>query len=188
MVARRSRSQRGLVNVADRSTLFHDVQQLSESILDDPPDSASFEAWVTLGNPIPSTPGGKLLGRDLRDSGAPVSLIRMNPLVRPRRDEGGRWLPSGGLSQKEFARLTNVDLDARVPREVQLIVKFARAWLDDDVANQPIRENPYTFEPRIGHTRFSQALKAWRMREREDVSRSRGSPEDRARRSLEDDD
>ena len=38
--------------------------------------------------------------------------------------------------------------------------------------NQPIRENPYTFEPRIGHTKFTDALKAWQARTDKDLSRT----------------
>jgi uncharacterized protein len=171
VVARASRRERGLVNVAQRPSLIHDVMELSESILDDPPDSASFEAWVMLGNPVPPTHDGKLLASDLRDSDEPVSLIRMNPLVRPRKDAAGIWIPPDGLSPNEFRQITNIELDARVPRDVRLLVNLARAWLDDLVPNQPIRENPYTFDPRIGHTRFSDALKAWQARTDKDSMR-----------------
>jgi len=172
VVARGSRRERGLVDVAQRPGLFHDVMELSESILDDPPDSASFEAWVMLGNPVPATHDGRLLASELRESEEPVSLIRMNPLVRPRKDAAGNWIPPQGLSQKEFSQITNIELDARVPRDVRLLVKLARAWLDDQVLNQPIRENPYTFEPRIGHTKFTDALKAWQARTDKDSSRT----------------
>jgi hypothetical protein len=88
----------------------------------------------------------------------------MSPLVRPRSEGPGAWGPPDGLTRAEFARLTNIELDARVPNDVGLLVKFARAWLDDKVPNQPIRENPYTFAPRIGHTTFSEALQGWQAR------------------------
>jgi hypothetical protein len=172
VVARGSWRERGVVNVAQRPSLFHDVMELSESILDDPPDSASFEAWVMLGNPVPPTHDGRLLASELRESEEPISLIRMNPLVRPSKDAAGNWMPPQGLSQKEFRQITNIELDARVPRDVRLLVKLARAWLDDQVPNQPIRENPYTFEPRIGHTKFTDALKAWQARTDKDLSRT----------------
>jgi uncharacterized protein len=172
VVARGSRSERGLVDVAQRPGLFRDLTELSESILDDPPDSASFEAWVMLGNPVPATHDGKLLASELRESEEPVSLIRMNPVVRPRKDATGKWIAPQGLSRKEFRQITNIELDARVPRDVRLLVKLARAWLDDQVVNQPIRENPYTFDPRIGHTEFTEALKAWQARRDEDLSRA----------------
>ena len=92
----------------------------------------------------------------------------MNPLVRPRLDHTKNWIPPDGLTLQEFRQLTNIELDARVPEDVSLLVKFARAWLNDRVANQPIRENPYTFEARIGHTTCSQARDAWMNRERVD--------------------
>jgi len=170
VVARAARGERALVRIAARPTLVRDVQELAESILDDPPDSASFEAWVMLGNPLPGAHNAKLLAHDLREHHEPVSLVRMNPLVRPGKDAAGRWTPPPGWSQKEFGRLTAIDLDARVPQDVGLLVKLARAWLDDQVPNQPIRENPYTFEPRIGHTTFSEAFGAWQARTSRDRS------------------
>jgi hypothetical protein len=177
VVARRRRRERGLVNTADRSAVFHDLWELAQSILDDPPDSASFEAWIMLGNPVPPSPRDTLLAGDLRRNAEPVSLVRMNPLVRPTKDADGLWRPPDGLTQREFSRLTNIELDARVPQDVRLIVKLAQAWLDDSVPNQPIRENPYTFVPRIGHTRFSEALEAWQARTSRDFEQRGRTPE-----------
>jgi uncharacterized protein len=176
VVTHRARRQRGLVNVAERSALFHDLQELSASILDDPPDSATFDAWIMLGNPVPVSPQGSLLASELRQNPEPASLVRMNPLVRPRKDADGKWVQPDGLSLREFARLPNIELDARVPQDVRLLVKFARAWLDDNVPNQAIRENPYTFVPRIGHTKFSEALDAWKARMTRDFERGGEAP------------
>ncbi len=173
VVARSSRRERGLAAAAACPGLFHDLGELAGSILDDPPDSASFEAWVMLGNPVPPTPTATLLARDLSQLAEPVSLVRMNPLVRPVKEAAGNWQPPTGLKQWEFRTLTNIDIDARVPQDVTLIVKFARAWLDDNVPNQPIRENPYTFEARIGYTRFSEAFEAWKARKSRDLEQRR---------------
>src|SRR5262245_7417562 len=168
VVEKRSRKERGLVDLPERSGLTHDLMELSASILDDPPDAATFEAWVMLGNPIPAVHTGKLLAEELQAHPHPVTLVRMNPLARPRVDHAMNWIPPDGLTVQEFRQLTNIELDARVPEDVSLLVKFARAWLNDQVGNQPIRENPYTFEPRIGHTTFSQARDAWMERDRVD--------------------
>jgi len=165
---KRSRKERGLVNLPERLGLAHDLMELSASILDDPPDAATFEAWVMLGNPMPATHTDKLLAEQLQNHPHPVNLVRMNPLVRPRLDHAKNWIPPDGLTLQEFRQLANIELDARVPEDVSLLVKFARAWLNDQVENQPIRENPYTFEPRIGHTTFSQARHAWMNREQID--------------------
>jgi uncharacterized protein len=173
VVARPSRKERGLVNIPEHPGVFHDLQELSGSILDDPPDSASFDAWIMLGNPVPPTPHDTLLASELSRNPEPVSLVRMNPLARPRKLAPGEWAPPDGLTKKEFSRLTNVELDARVPQDVRLLVKFAQAWLNDDVPNQPIRENPYTFVPRIGHPKFGEALEAWMARTNRDME-SRG--------------
>lgn len=168
VVNKRPRKERGLVNLPERFGLFHDLQELSESILDDPPDAASFEAWVMLGNPIPATHTGTMLAQELRAHADPETLVRMNPLVRPRQDDAKNWIPPDGLTRKEFRLLTNIELDAGAPDDVGLLVKFARAWLNDQIGNQPIRENPYTFEARIGHTKFSEARDAWMSRDRVD--------------------
>jgi hypothetical protein len=74
-----------------------------------------------LGNPVPARHDGKMLASELRQHAEPVSLVRMNPLVRPRR-VGGLWVPPDGLSQKEFRKVTNIELDARVPEDVSLLV------------------------------------------------------------------
>jgi hypothetical protein len=165
---KRSRKERGLINLPERLGLAHDLMELSASILDDPPDAATFEAWVMLGNPMPAAHTDKLLAEQLQTHPHPVNLVRMNPLVRPRLDHANNWTPPDGLTLREFRQLANIELDARVPEDVSLLVKFARAWLNDQVGNQPIRENPYTFEPRIGHTTFSQARDAWMKREHVD--------------------
>jgi len=44
------------------------------------------------------------------------------------------------------------------------------------VPNQPIRENPYTFEPRIGHIRFSEAFEAWNARHARDLDERGEAP------------
>jgi uncharacterized protein len=174
IVARPARAERGLTSTPGTPGLFHDLRELSESILDDPPDSASFEAWIMLGNPVPPLPTGTLLADELRQHPEPVSLVRMNPLVRPVpvKDGSGNWQPPDGLTREEFVKLTNIDIDARAPQDVALLLKFSRAWLNGQVPNQPIRENPYTFEARIGHTNFSDALEAWQVRCRRDLEAS----------------
>ncbi len=171
IVARPTPEELGLVDAPARHGLFTDLRELSESILDDPPDSATFEAWIMLGNPVPSLPTGKLLASELRQLPEPVSLVRMNPLVRPVKDVHRNWQPPAGLSREEFAKLANIDLDARVPDDVTLIAQYARAWLNDEAPNQPIRENPYTFDARIGHILFSEALEAWQARRGLDLER-----------------
>src|SRR5262245_37293105 len=103
VVEKRSRKERGLVNLPERLGLPHDLMELSASILDDPPDAATFEAWVMLGNPIPAVHTGKLLAEELQAHPHPVTLVRMNPLVRPRLDHASmNWIPPDGLTVQEF--------------------------------------------------------------------------------------
>jgi hypothetical protein len=93
VVEKRSRKERGVVNLPERFGLFHDLMELSGSILDDPPDAATFDAWVMLGNPIPALHTGKMLAEELEVHPDPVTLVCMNPLVRPRLDDAKNWAP-----------------------------------------------------------------------------------------------
>ncbi len=151
-----SREQKALTRGRRESTVHGDLKQLAMSILDDPPDSATFTAHVVLRQPIPdpfSTPPIR----------PPVSgsVIRMSPVVRPVRDPAdGGWRPPGDFTIPEFLTLRELDLDAVAEPEVLLLAKLGRQWVEDRIANQPIRENR-NFECQIGHAKFSEARDAW---------------------------
>jgi hypothetical protein len=147
-----------LMRKPEKATLFRDVAKLSQAILDDPPDSATFEAWVMLGNPVPP-PHQQLRAHELRQM-TPATLIRLNPLVRPIQN-GAQWAPPPGLTPKEFYRLTRINLDAPRAYHVTLLKKFGELWLEGKVENQPIKENHYTMATHIGHDTFQDALSEW---------------------------
>lgn len=137
---------------------FHDLKELAESILDDPPDAASFEAFVALGQPLPEPGEVSTGGR----------LVRMNPLIQPIYDpQSQQWSsPEGYDPATTFAQLANTPMDAAKPREVDRIVKFCEHWLagsdeNPSIVNQPLRANRQTLQVEIGHRWFSQALTAW---------------------------
>ena len=137
-------------------TLLGDLKELAGSILDDPPDSATYSAHVILGQALPDA-------KAVPPIRPPVSgtVIRMSPLIRPvRLYPGAKWLLPVGLRIDEFAQLTNLELDAVSQDEIGLLEKLGKLWLADAMSNQAIRENR-NFEVQIGHHHFSEACRAW---------------------------
>jgi hypothetical protein len=135
------------------STLFGDVAQLSTSILDDPPDTATFVSHTIL------SPKGLVT-----TSTGPMEnpVVRLAPVVRPVRSSPyENWTLPKGFTKEEFLALVNLDLDATTPEQIALLGKLADAWIGGDVANQAIRENA-NFEPDIGDGTFAAGLQHWR--------------------------
>lgn len=129
--------------------LFADIGKLATSIVDDPPDAASFIAHVMTASTQPA-----LAPNESR-------IIRMNPLVSPVKNTDGKWTFPTGLSRSEFETLCTLDMDAVEQGQVNLLVKFADLWLQGCVANQPIRMDGTTLEPEIGYRTFNDAKNAW---------------------------
>ncbi len=134
-----------------------DLRQLADAFIDDPSDSASFQAHLALGQQIPEDPAHPV------EDGA---LIRLNPLVQPIRTPGG-WVRPAGLIEAEdgsdeFVRLCNLAVDAVEDRDIALIRKFCLLWHNDAVVNQPIRAHADTFDCEIGQRWYSEARARWR--------------------------
>ncbi|WP_175632228.1 patatin-like phospholipase family protein [Pedobacter ghigonis] len=125
--------------------LIKDVQKMGTSILNDPPDTAAFVAYMILN---PSMPG------------QPVDFIRMNPALRPVLidDPSGRyWDLPAGIDKDEYAKLNAMDMDAVADDEVALIKKLCNNWLNGEgVPNQSIRSNS-SLNCLIGHADFEAA-------------------------------
>jgi len=146
-----------LLQSPHESTLLGDIEELSTSILDDPPDAATYVSHVIL------SPKG------LEDAGfGPLEepVVRMSPLVRPRRSSPSeKWkLPDGwGI---EFKYLFDLEMDGTHPTEteekcIELLKLLAEAWFNGVVANQAIRENA-DLECDIGDPTFTEALQHWK--------------------------
>jgi hypothetical protein len=136
------------------STIVNDLRKMATSILDDPPDAASFHAHIMLGGPLPA-----------HGSAAPVTtgpVVRMNPLVQPMPGNStAQWVLPSGLSDDEFGKLVQLDMDAIEQDQVLLISKLCDLWLANKVRNQGIRVVRETLLPDIGHATFADAKKAW---------------------------
>ena len=137
--------------------LLTDIKKMAGSILDDPPDAATYISHVVLGGKV-SAYGGVVT-----DS----KVIRMNPLIQPV-SKNGRWEIPHALTEEEFSKLEDMDMAVVEDEPVRLIEKFCEAWMNisanpntNPVPNQGIRANGDTLELEIGHRTFTEAKVAW---------------------------
>lgn len=135
-----SRSETGLVN---------DLRKIAGAILDDPPDIATYLAYVMTGGPW----NPKV---DLQRG----RIVRMNPLVSPVKN-GTNWAPPPGMSLDQFGYLANLDMDAIEQHDVDAISAFADLWLQSRVPNQPVRMDEDTLTLEVGDGWFSEAVAWW---------------------------
>lgn len=143
----------GVMQSRQVSNPGNDLKELAGSIVDDPPDTATFIAYVVLRQPIP-------------DSNHPAvasgrAIVRMNPMIQPVQNTDGSWASPAGLPVSDFNAIANLEMDAVEQTDVQRIQNLCALWLADKVPNQPIRANSENFHCEIGHSTFSQAKAAW---------------------------
>ncbi|PKU21981.1 patatin-like phospholipase family protein [Telmatospirillum siberiense] len=130
--------------------LANDLRLVATSILDDPPDAATFIAHALTG-------GGKGL-----EMPAVSRIVRMSPMIQPVRDAAGVWSPPGGVTLKQFEALTRIDMDALEQWQVEMISGYCDLWLAGKVPNQPIRANGDTLAAEVGYGDFPSAQNVWR--------------------------
>jgi hypothetical protein len=130
------------------SGLAGDIGKIASSILDDPPDSASFIAHVmTAGATVPP-------------AGAVSRIVRMNPVIAPV-EAGGQLQPPGGMTVAQFQYLCGIGIDALPPNQVNAINAYAELWLSGHAPNQQIHTDAGTPPVTIGQADFPAALAAW---------------------------
>jgi len=140
-----------LVAKPSETVLRADIEKLAGAIIDDPPDIASFLAHVMTGSaPPPGAPAP-----------ADSRIVRMNPLISPKREDDGKLVAPGGMSEEKFTDLVKLGIDAVKQSEVDAISAYAKLWLESVALNQPIRMNPDTMEPELGQGTFEKATTAW---------------------------
>ena len=143
----------GLLMSRVKPSLIADIQKLATTILDDPPDAASFISHVMLGQRLP---------KDDKDFVRDTSLVRMNPLVQPVLSNG-KWLVpwgSGAKELKQFTSLKTLGLDAIENDEIRLIDDFCDRWTHGSVVNQSIRARS-DLSCEIGHGSYQDAKSHW---------------------------
>jgi hypothetical protein len=163
--------------------LIGDVQKLATSIVENPPDVATYIAFHMLGHKLP--PREAELEAPVRSV---MRIIRLNPLIQPTVNHYVESNPlmfdipaadsprAGEMPASDFRRLLTLDLDAVGKDDVDLIHRFGQLWLDDLVHNQPILAGPTKLECELGQRWFGQA----RQRAREIGLVSPPSPERQA--------
>lgn len=143
-----------LVLARQSSSFKRDLVKLASSILDDPPDAASFITHAILNSGA---------GRPVGQTG---NVIRMNAFVHPDR-AGDRWTyPPGLTGEKErekFRRIFKIDMDAVKQDEVNRIKELGEWWISGKVRNQPVRADGDSFACQVGHDSFADAQAAWRL-------------------------
>ena len=136
-----------LVAAPEATGMVHDLKEMAMSILDDPPDAASFAGHVVLGGRLPRP------GEPAVEDGP---LVRLNPLVQPWLDATGttwtRMLPPE--QDDVFELLVKLRMDATEGKEIDAIKMLAVEWLAGRSPNQAIRTNRNCLVE-IGHRRFA---------------------------------
>ena len=142
----------GVTQVPQNPTIPNNLAELAGSIIDDPPDAASFVAYVALRQPLPDA-----------NQPTPVSgsIIRMNPMIQPVQKGDGSWVLPPGLSAADFTALVNLDLAVIDDNDIAKIRNLAQQWFAGKVPNQPIRSNSENFACEVGHSTFALAKSAW---------------------------
>ncbi|WP_321922135.1 patatin-like phospholipase family protein [Paraburkholderia guartelaensis] len=148
----------GLPDTTDAELVLHqqstglptDIGTMAKSIVSDPPDAATFAAYLTLGGICCCNPG---------EPAIEGPLVRMNPMIRPCYANGNWTLPDG-LESTEFAALVKLDMDATQQSDVDLITRFCDLWIQGPVPNQAVRTNEL-FQTLIGQNTFEAAKVAW---------------------------
>ncbi|MDP9053401.1 MAG: patatin-like phospholipase family protein [Acidobacteriota bacterium] len=131
------------------SGLVTDLRKLALSVLDDPPDIATFLAHVMTG-------GGAGLNTQAADS----RIVRMSPLVSPV-GSAGAWTAPGAMTAEQFSYLAKLDMDAVEQIQVDAISRYADLWVQGVAPNQPVRMDGDTLKKELGQDRFPAAVHAW---------------------------
>lgn len=135
--------------------LLADIEKLSEAVISDPPDHASFVAHMMLSDALP-IPG---------DAGVfnNSPIVRMNPLIAPLPNSGGgvsAWTWPEGLKTPEQRKIIGLDMAAVQPNDFALVQQLASDWIAGRIRNQPIRmSNDLICD--IGDETFYEAMTRW---------------------------
>jgi Patatin-like phospholipase len=131
-----------------KTGLLNDIHRLATSIMDDPPDVATFLAHV-------------MTGGDTNIAGSPASrVVRMNPKISPAGAPGA-WGPPGKMTVQQFKDISTLAVDALEQKDVDKIAAYAELWLAGEVPNQPIREDTTTMKLELGSATFKEAASLW---------------------------
>lgn len=123
-----------------------DLLKMSNSILSDPPDAATFDTHQIMRLPYAErTP----------------RLIRINPLVKPRLKDN-RWeKPGFDWTENQLKKLFTMDMAIATTDGVKFLNKLCKDFFEGAFDNQGIRLGGEKMEPILGHRKFKDALNDW---------------------------
>jgi hypothetical protein len=122
------------------------IKKLAKTIVDDPPDAASYNVF-------------RILHDDADENQTDIRVVRFNPLIQPIRNASGQWRLPNTLDEEEFSSLVEMDMDAVEQDEVELIKQFCELWIKGEVNNQPIQSHD-NLSCKIGQHTFDAAKSA----------------------------
>lgn len=139
-----------LVIKREKQQFKDDLLKMTNSILSDPPDFASFVAYSML-NPT--------FEKDKK-----MKFVRLNPLIQPIYNKLlNRWETPKGLTLDDMSRLIKLDMDATEQDDVKLIDKLCSEYFNNNIPNQPIRTGSERMSCLIGQPDWNQGFAAWRV-------------------------
>jgi len=121
-----------------KPVITKDIKTLATSILQDPPDTASYIVYKML----------QYMGKNEGEN-----LVRLNPMIQPElkvnpNTNAKEWYLPGAdpatgksnfITMDQFKALSALDMDAVKQSEVDLINLLCQGWLNSIVLNQPIQ-------------------------------------------------
>ena len=134
--------------------LKNDLGKIAGSIIDDPPDAASLNAYIAMGQKLPPRANGRV---QPQGSG---NFVRMNPVIQPLWN-GTDWVYPRSFAGADWVAMRDLELVAIQPQQIAMIQKLAAAWMASDPAdipNQPVRMGYPYFGCELGHASFAEAL------------------------------
>jgi uncharacterized protein len=134
--------------------MLDDIERISNSILNDPPDAASFDAHQVLGLAF--------IQNDER-------FVRINPMIKPKLEQrnncskDGWYMPgkAGSWTAQEMHDLFTMDMAIATEYGVTLINRLCDDFIAGDFDNQGIRIGGRKMAAILGHRTFAEALAHW---------------------------
>ncbi len=142
-------------------SFLKDIQKIAQSILSDPPDSATFIAC-------------SFINRSLQND--KNNLVRINPNIAPECRDDIYFYPmvynTSDRQQKDFLKLMDLDFDVYKENDIQLIEDMCNKFIVTDegslyLQNQLIRGEPGS-KHHLGYSSYREAKQRWQMIEREE--------------------
>ncbi len=137
-----------LIAEKEEQSLKKDIVKMSNCILSEPMDAATYMSHIVL--------GGGLMSDNLSN------IVRLNPLIQPFL-HANKWVLPSDFDEDKFKVLIDLEMDAVKQDEVKLIVELGEKWIANKIINQAIRCDSENLQPVLGHSTFASAANYWKQ-------------------------